>query len=77
MKVLTVLVAALCLTACSTTTVVTLEDGRQITITAGKHELVEFTKGGEPFKMDRRGRPGILEQIGLIWGATGVQKEAE
>lgn len=70
------LILALCLTlcACSSTTLITMEDGKQIAVKAGRYELVEFTKGGTSFKMDRRGRPGLLEQIAALWGASGIQK---
>ena len=73
------LALALCffLTACSTTTVVTMEDGKQITVKAGRYELVEFTRNGEPFKVDKRGRPGLIEQIAALWGASGIRKEAD
>lgn len=73
------IIALLCLAlcACSSTTLVVMEDGTQIAVKAGRYELVEFTKGGMSFKMDRRGRPGLIEQIAALWGASGIQKEAD
>lgn len=72
---LAVLALLALLVGCSTTTVVTMEDGRQVTVKAGRYELVEFTRNGEPFKVDKRGRPGIIEQIAALWGASGIRKE--
>ena len=71
------LAAAFLLTACSTTTVVTMEDGKQLTVKAGRHELVEVTRGDVSLKIDKRGRPGLIEQIAALWGASGIKKEAD
>ena len=73
------LIVALCLflTACSTTTVVTMEDGKQITVKAGRYELVEVKRGDTSFKVDKRGRPGLIEQIAALWAASGIRKEAD
>ena len=73
---LTALLCLLLLTACSTTTVVTMEDGKQLTVKAGRYELVEVKRGDTSFKVDKRGRPGLIEQIAALWGASGIRKEA-
>ena len=69
------LVLALC--ACSTTTVVTMEGGTQLTVKAGRYERVEIKRGDVALKVDKRGRPGLIEQIAALWGAGGIRKEAE
>ena len=76
MRLLT-LALCLLLTACSTTTIVTMEDGKQITVKAGRYELVEVKRGDTSLKIDKRGRPGLIEQIAALWGASGIRKEAE
>ena len=77
MRLLILALLCLLLAACSTTTVVTMVDGKQITVKAGRYELVEFKKGETSFKIDKRGRPGLIEQIAALWGASGIRKEAE
>ena len=64
------------LTACSSTTLITLEDGKQIAVKSSRHELVEVKRGDTSFKIDKRGRPGLIEQIAALWGASGIRKEA-
>ena len=76
MKLL-ILVSYFLLTACSTTTLITLEDGKQITVKSGRYELVEVKRGDTSFKIDKRGRPGLIEQIAALWGASGIRKESE
>ncbi len=76
MKLL-ILVLYFLLTACSTTTLITLEDGKQIAVKSGRYELVEVKRGDTSFKIDKRGRPGLIEQIAALWGASGIRKESE
>lgn len=75
MKLFTIIFYFL-LTSCSSTTLITLEDGKQISVKSGRHELVELKKGDTSFKIDKRGRPGLIEQIAALWGASGIRKEA-
>ena len=75
MRLLT-LALCLLLTACSTTTCITMEDGATMTVKAGRYELVEVKRGDVLLKIDKRGRPGIIEQIAALWGASGIRKEA-
>lgn len=73
---LSILIFYFLLTACSTTTLITLEDGKQISVKSGRYELVEVKKGDTSFKIDKRGRPGLIEQIAALWGASGIRKDA-
>jgi hypothetical protein len=72
-----ILTFCLLLTGCSTTTLITFEDDKQITIKSGRYELVEVKRGDTSFKIDKRGRPGLIEQIAALWGASGIRKESE
>ena len=76
MRLLTILCFCL-LVGCSTTTRITMEDGATMTVKSGRYELVEVKRGDVLLKIDKRGRPSIIEQIAALWGESGIHKEVD
>lgn len=70
-----ILFLILFLSACMTTTKIIKDDGGVIIIKSSSDALVEYKEGGKEYKVDNRGKAGILEDVMKMWSLKYLNEE--
>ena len=69
------LIFLLCFFGCTIKTEIIKEDGSIIIIKSKPNALVEYKEDGKEYKVDNRGKAGILEDIMKMWSLKYLNEE--